>query len=256
MPFFQRLVRALRLAALGCLGVVLVVGGFFGAREAHAFIYQSDFFTIPDEGVQIAGASDALSEEALALIDEVFEDRGRNLCDLRHRMLAARLSALPRAREVEVSKIYPRNLKVQFVERRPLMVLNSERPFLVDSDGMLLAVASPQALSRQLPILTGIQDAMLAPGRSIQNLPRAMEILQAVEFIRTNDPTLDAKLVEWNINARDEVTAIMRSKTEVRFGTRPPLELLDKLSAGLEQKKELERKTYIDLRMDRQIVSK
>ena len=226
-------------------------------RAAHAFIFESDFFVIADEGVIIDGASQDLNEEARARIQEIFEERGRNLCSLSHRVLAAKLSAIPRAREVEVNKVYPRGLEVRFVERRPLMVLNADRSFLVDAEGMLLALATPQALAtRPLPMLTGIQDAMLAPGRSIEKLPRAMDILQAVDFIRVNDPTLDAKLVEWNINGREEITAIMRSKTEVRFGTQAPLVLLDKLAAGLSQKKELEQKVYIDLRMERQIVSK
>ena len=62
--------------------------------------------------------------------------------------------------------------------------------------------------------------------------------------------------MEWNLNGREEITAILATHTEVRFGDQAPLDLLAKLACVLPVKKELEHATYIDLRMERQIVYK
>ena len=251
-PFSRRAARTVRRMFLFACAAGLAAGGFVAARSVRAFVYQSDYFVI--QKIEINGATDALEAEARSLLNEIFRDRGKNLCALNARELAATFCAMPRARGALVRKVYPATLQIDFDERRPLLAVNLGRLYFMDEEGYLLAPATAAEISQaRLPVLTGVQDPLLRPGRRVASA-RVRSILEAARFIQQSDPFLQNKIVGWSIDSHDEITAFLRSRAEVRFGTDAPLKTLDKLSAGLAANHELETKQYIDLRMERQIV--
>ena len=253
-PFHVRMLRWLRF----CLVLVLLgatgVGGYFGWLHLHRFIYLSEYFTV--ETIEIQGASQPLERDARQWVEDYLSSRRANLCRVDRRAVERGLGQLPRSLQVRVRKVYPDTIKASFTERQPIMVANLDRPYLIDRQGVVLAEADSASLSTLgLPILTGVQRPLVRPGVTLDQ--KGVEpILAAVAFINEADPVLQGKIVEWNLGARQEYTAILRSGTEVMLGSNPPLERLDKLSSALLLKKKLETATYIDLRVDRQIVFK
>lgn len=257
-PFPRRLARAVRRILFIALTLVLVTGGVFFAWQIHRFIFVSSYFRIREFRIHCDG--EELKKDALAYLDRSLIKTGNdNLFRLDHQLLAMQLSNkinLPRAKSAVVSKIYPGTLKVDFVERHQMVIALLDDPYLMDGEGVLLARVSPEEMRHpRLPIVTGLHVKSARPHLGDKlNQARLTDILGTVNYIRDNDKLLNKMIVEWNVNARSEVTAILNTRTEVRFGDRSPIELLDKLITGLEMNKELENASYIDLRMDRQVV--
>ncbi|OPZ07849.1 MAG: cell division protein FtsQ [candidate division BRC1 bacterium ADurb.BinA292] len=252
--FLSRAGRLIRRVLTLCLLAGCVAGGYFIALRVHDFVYASDYFKVRE--MRIGGASTALEAEARAWIEQRFAQDGDNLCRLDMDQLARELTALPRARRAEARRRFPDALLISFVEREPEAVVNLDRPHLIDRDGVILAQADPGEVSGLgLPVITGIRNGAWQPGDRI--LQRGLdEILEAARFVRTADPRIDRLIVEWNLDGRDEVSAILRGGTQVLFGDIPPLHLLDKLSTALTAREDLTRARYIDLRMQKQVVFK
>lgn len=257
--FFVRIAKIGLCVLWVCLILGLAGGGFIGVRYVQHFVFDSGYFKIRQ--IQISGASAPLEKEARAWLDQRFARFGDNLCRTNKQFLTAGLGKLPQAKSVRVAKIYPQTLKIEFRERQPRMIANLDRLYLMDEDGVLIAKATPSSIRRlHLPILTGIRGSLYRLGDQVKQ-PHLSDILSAVRFIQQSEPLLQKKVVEWNLNGREEVTAMLDTHTEVLFGDQAPLELLDKLSGALMTKQEavrrdLEKATYIDLRMERQIVYK
>ncbi len=204
--------------------------------------------------MRIDGASEKLKRDIRESLGAYLDENGTNLCRMDPTLVEITLNQLPRALETIVSKKYPQSLIIHARERKPIMIANLNKPFLIDREGVILGRADYGTTKiLGLPMLTGIGASKLRMGDRL-TMERLSDILRAAEFIRNEDPDLHGRIVEWNINSRNEITSILRSKTEVRFGSQPPLELLAKLSSVLKQKPEIEESNYIDLRMQNQIV--
>lgn len=235
--------------------ILLVVGAYYSYGYVHRFVYSSGYFKIED--VRISGASPVLEKELNEWLGQQLSRSGHNLCLVDEKKLAAKLSFQPRIKTAHVRKVYPQMLRIDVTERTPLMVVVLDQPFLIDEEGVIIAKAGSDVLRQMTyPVLTGVLGSNYdGPGDRLKQA-RVADVLAAVSFMREHDSSLQKKIVEWNLNGREEITAILASHTEVRFGDHAPLELLDKLSSALAMKRELEKATYIDLRMERQIVYK
>lgn len=254
-PMSSRVARLVRRLLLSCLALIFFSAAGYCAWSLHHFIYQSGYFEIRE--IRIEGASDELKEEARAWLAKRIARTSDNLCRVSKRALEVQLGLLPRAKSVQVTKVYPGTLKVQFLqERTPVIVAQLEEPYLMDEEGVLLSKVKPARIHElRLPILTGIRRAYHRPGDRIKQ-DRLDDILETVRHIRAHEPMLHRMISEWNVNGRSEITAILNTCTEVRFGERRPIDRLDTLITALEQEKELENAQYIDLRIDRKLVYK
>jgi cell division septal protein FtsQ len=252
-PFYLRAARLLRRFFFVCVALGIGAGGYLCVRTVIRFL-GSDYFKI--RRVVVRGASDPLEKEARDWLAAQFARHGDNLCRLNKEFLAGGLGNLARARSASVRKVYPQTLEIDFQERQAHMIVNLDKFYLIDDEGILVALARPEMAGRRgLPILTGIRGSLYHVGDRLEQ-PRLAEVLNAAAFIRHNDPALNERIVEWNLGARGYITAILDSRAEVRFGDQDPLDLLDKLSAALAKDKDLAKASYIDLRMERQIVYK
>jgi cell division septal protein FtsQ len=252
LTFSQHIALFLRYTICTLAGCSLLLGGFIMTRHIFHFIYRSDFFQINE--TRIEGASKDLERDIRDWLDNYLDEQGTNLCRMNPDSIRTSLDNLPRTLETTIKKEYPKSLVIRVKERKPIMVANLDQPVLIDREGVLLDRADHEIIDRLgLPMLTGIGARHLKMGEHLVE-ERLPAILETVEFIRNDDPLLHGRIVEWNISSRNEVTSILRSSTEVRFGNQLPLELLDKLSSSIKQKPEIERSTYIDLRMQNQIV--
>lgn len=252
--FQVRLARMCRRGLWVLFIAALLAGGAWAFDRAQRFVEDSEFFTI--DKVDVIGASDELREAAMAAIAPLRESAGDNLVHIDSVQLAFDLEALPRAKAARLEKTWPRTLSVTFDERRPLMIAKVRDFFLMDEEGVLLAAIAPSSLKETgLPVLTGLGNEVWKPGERLRH-EELGAVLAAVRYVYDHDPDLHCRIVEWNLGGRGEVKAILRGGAEVRFGRQRPLELLDKLSAALLERPEIENSTYIDLRIDSQIVYK
>lgn len=254
-PFTVRAGRFLRRVFFVMLAIGLTAGGIYVARYVHHFVYETDYFTI--DQVVVSGASPELEAQARRSITEILDYCGKNLVrqDIAH--IHSELAKLPRALKVTASKVYPRAIRVEFVEREPIMVVNLDEMYLVDREGVLLSrIHALEATRRGLPLLTGPQLKNPREGDKLKG-EQVVPVLAAVDFVSANDRELARHITEWNINSKAEVTAILRGGAEVRFGNKPPLELMDKLSGAFQNPKlraEFERAVYVELPFDKQLV--
>jgi cell division septal protein FtsQ len=254
-PFAQRVARFLhRVYIVTMVALTLSAVGAAGYYVRH-FILQSGYFQI--RHIDISGASPTLATDAHRLIDRQLTNFGDNLCQLDVDYLLYKLEGLPRVKKAQVQKIYPQSIQVSFQERTPLMVANVGRPYLIDEDGVLIDAISPaQVRQYGVPVLTGLHDSAVNVGDRLSDKDLGL-ILKTVDFLRESDPTLHRRIIQWDINTQHEITAILDTHTEVRFGTELRPELLAKLSGALSDERyrqQLEKATYINLRMERQIV--
>ncbi|MCE5228288.1 cell division protein FtsQ/DivIB [bacterium] len=219
------------------------------------FVYETDYFNITS--VVINGASPELEKQARESLTGMLALDGNNLVRQDVAFIQSELGKIPRALRVSTRKVYPGTIRVDFVERQPLMVVNLDETYLIDKHGVLLSrIHGLDATRKGLPMLTGVQAGAPKAGDTLAPA-QVGAVLAAVDFIQANDQALWKQIIEWNINSKAEVTAILRAGAEVRFGTKPPLELMDKLSGAFQTAKlraEFEQATYIDLRMDNQLV--
>ena len=245
---------ARRLALLVFLGGV-TAGGYLASVHLRRFVLESPYFHIDPSRVVILGASEQLERDALECLAEVLPTCDNNLIRLNDDRLAEQLAALPRARSARVTKVFPQGMRIELKEREPIMLVNLDRPYLMDEEGILLDEADPSRLRQlQLPVLTGVQGMAFRPGDRIEH-PRLRDILDAVAFIRREDRDVYDCIAEWSLAGSDGITAILHTGVPVQFGSQPPLQLLDKFSAAIDRKPSLiEQAEYINLCVSGQVV--
>lgn len=220
--------------------------------RVDAFVRQSDFFELRE--VRVVGATTALNVQVQDLLTTLRERGEDNLVTFNLERAVFQVRNLPRVREVTFRKIYPSTLGVEIEERQPLTVANLGDLYWIDREGVLLGRADMRDVAGQdIPLLTGLRGSGFHAGLQLEQ-PHLRDVLEAVEFLKNEDPELASRFAEWNLNANNEITGILREGVEVRFGEFHPLERLARLEALLRKKGDLEDTTYVDLRFETQIV--
>jgi cell division protein FtsQ len=119
--------------------------------------------------------------------------------------IASRVSSLPRIESAEVSREWPRTIRIAVVERRPLLgVLQPEGFALVDAQGVAFET------SPTLP--AGVLQADINPDR-VQLLVEAGAIAAAMP------PDLKRKVDRLHATSPNHVIVLLADRTEVNWGT-------------------------------------
>jgi cell division protein FtsQ len=121
------------------------------------------------------------------------------------RAIASRVSSLPRIESAEVSRQWPRTIRIAVVERRPLLGVRQPEGFaLVDAQGVAFET------SPTLP--TGLLQADIDPDR-VQLLVEAGAIAAAMP------PDLKKRVVRLHATSPNNVIVLLADRTEVNWGT-------------------------------------
>jgi cell division protein FtsQ len=119
--------------------------------------------------------------------------------------IASRVSSLPRIESAEVSRQWPRTIRIDVVERRPLLGVRQPEGFaLVDAQGVAFET------SPTLP--SGILQADIDPDR-VQLLVEAGSIAASMP------PNLKKKVVRLHATSQNHVMVLLADRTEVNWGT-------------------------------------
>lgn len=243
--FFTIVYRLVLVALIG--GLLYLLG-----LRVDAFVRQSDFFQLRE--VRVVGATQALTEQIQGVIATLQERGETNLVTFNLERAVFQVQNLPRVRQVTFRKVFPGTLGVEIEERQPLTVANLDDLYWIDREGVLLGRADVRDLAGQrLPLLTGLRGSRFHAGLQLDQ-PHLRDVLEAIEFLQTHEPGLASRFAEWNLNANNEITGILREGVEVRFGEFHPMDRLARLQALLEKKGDLKDTTYVDLRFETQIV--
>ncbi len=190
--------------------------------------------------------------------------KGYNTFDLNLKKEARRiLEQNSDYRQVRLIRILPDKLFIDFLRRKPVAYTKLNKYFLID-DNMVLFDVTPESVSLDLPVISGLEKKILAPhpGKAY-NIPELTLSLDIIREISLNKGLKDYKLKRINI-----ASAVNASFFLLKAGVLP-LQLLEvKLSsaevvkdkinilAGLvsQAKGSLGNIEYIDLRFKEAVV--
>lgn len=137
--------------------------------------------------------------------------------------IASRVSSLPRIESAEVSREWPRTIRIAVVERRPLLGVRQPEGFLlVDAQGVAFET------SPTLP--TGILRADINPDR-VQLLVEAGGIAAAMP------PDLKRRVDRLHATSRNHIIVLLTDRTEVNWGTNADSVLKSQLVLALLKRK-------------------
>jgi hypothetical protein len=144
------------LFCVGCFTLGVLVGQVIYRELQHRL---RELFTLQD--VHVTGLVHVTREDVLA---RAGLPGGETLFTISPALLKKRLEGHPWIKEVRISRQIPRAVAIDLVERQPAAVLHATTStFLLDADGIVLT-RLPAADDSVLPLLTGIDPALLQAG--------------------------------------------------------------------------------------------
>ncbi len=160
------------LAAL-CLGL------WFGLRSVGGVLFADNaMFTIQKLEME---SGDRVAREYLR--GKLKIDRGQNLFGISiNEARSEFLRNAPNYRAMEITRILPDTLKIDLIERQPVLRFGREGGFVVDGEGF---VFGPRRNNAPLPLLLGYKGPSLRPGEQLQGI--ASEAVSIVEFCQRGE---------------------------------------------------------------------
>jgi len=184
--------------------------------------------------------------------DRLYPHLTQSLLSLKLNEIQKDMNNIDFVETVQVSRILPHTLLIKVVERNPILLLTVEdETFFMDVKGVILPTNRSSISFFPVPIITISNDSDFAEGKN-------SEIGELFRFILNDYPTFYDNLSEVIISA-DKWTFYRDSKTQI-YAT--PEDLYTQLSIlkNFEQtvypNKRLGDYSYIDLRVDEQVVVK
>ncbi|OPZ22759.1 MAG: cell division protein FtsQ [candidate division BRC1 bacterium ADurb.BinA364] len=243
--WFARLGWLVALAMLGALSVL-------AWRRGQSFV-QSGFFAI--RTVQVQGLSAEMDREIerAAGLDRL---QGRNLLYLDARRLEERIARHPRIETVRVDKVYPNTVQISASERKAVALINADRVYWIDRNGILLDRASSALDEHEdLPFINGVKVAPLNLGDRVENsgLASALDLIARMKQL---NPQMYRSVGEIRADDPNSLILYLRGGLEVRLPAQDPVGRMPELERFLETCADLDQVSYINLCIEGQIVHK
>lgn len=183
-----------------------------------------------------------LSEEKVRSVADI--GLGVNIFNLKMAGVSANLKQVPMIKEAQVNRSLPSTVIITVVERVPLGLLPTKEGFIeVDDEGIYLAGAA--AGTPGLPVITGVQVDVSAPGQLIESegLKSALAVIEGLPVGSA------ANLSEVHVDDDGQIKIYTTEGYQCRFGL--PQEIQEKgvifQQVLLELRKQGAKIYYIDL---------
>lgn len=161
--------RGLRLVLVGGSAVLIVSGGFLAVR----MLFESGYFGV--ERVRIMNLKRLSSEEIVAESDI---RGGDNIFKLDLEMIGKKIEENPWVAEVEIERIFPREVIIRVMEREERAIINLNYLYYVDKNGEIF---KPLSANDRLdyPIITGLDRSYFLkhPDKAEELLSKALGLL-------------------------------------------------------------------------------
>jgi len=165
----------LALAIIAVIGVGVAAWSAFGPGWFRAQLASLRILRI--ETAQVSGNRTLTVAEVLAIAGL---RTGESLVGLDLGAARARLVANPRVREASVRRRLPGTVVVEIAERTPCVTARADRDYLVDAEGVVVAIVAAGART-DLPVLTGIEvSAGALTARGATDLAAGIELVAAI----------------------------------------------------------------------------
>ena len=183
-----------------------------------------------------------LSEEKIRSAADI--GLGVNIFKLKMAVVSANLKQVPMIKDAQVNRSLPSSVIITVVERVPLGLLPTKEGFIeVDDEGMYLAGAA--AGTPGLPVITGVQADVSAPGQLIES----EKLKSALAVISGLPAGSAANLSEVHVDDDGQIKIYTTEGYQCRFGL--PQEIQEKgvifQQVLLELRKQGAKIYYIDL---------
>jgi cell division protein FtsQ len=179
---------------------------------------------------------------------------GQDLLALDCRRVRQALLLHPRIERAEVSRRWPRGVRVRIRERTPVMLVRRGLPWEVDSAGVLLPPLGA-GVAADVPLLAGASFENVAPGTRL-SVPAVRRGLAWVRAMSERDIQLAGAVSEVDVSDPDATGLLMMNGTRVLTPAWPPetrmLSALRVVLADLERRGTVARE--VDVRFRDQVI--
>jgi cell division septal protein FtsQ len=202
-----RLRRVLVMLGLVALATAVAMVPWEGLRRRYAVL----------DGLRIEGAH-YLDVAEVARIAGLKE--GQDLIALDLVRTRQRLMFHPRIARAEVTRRFPRGLRVRIVEREPVLLVRHGEPWEMDASGVLLPPLAA-GVTADVPLLGGIDLAALRPGAQVGG-PAVQRALEWVRALDAKDLRLAGEVSEIDVGQPRMTQLLLMDGTRVMAPAWPP----------------------------------
>lgn len=228
------------IAVLGFLAAAAAFGMFAGGHARQAFNVTASTVGFAVDKVNISGNEQTSEIDILGVLGL---DRGISMLSFDVEKARAAIAAFPWVASASVQKIYPDQINVSVIERRPVAVWQHDgRVDIIDRQGNVIVPYST-ALGRGLPLLVGQGAARQAAAFLEEIKPFSTVRQHAQAYIRIGDRRWDIlldngmriKLPEEDVPRRLAAALVIESKNGLfsRDVETIDLRLDDRITVGL-----------------------
>jgi cell division protein FtsQ len=231
------------LRALGAVGLVLVLTHLPWERVRKQIAVLTE---IRVEGVRYLDAARVSRNSGLRL--------GQDLIELSCARARQALLLNPRIERAEVSRLWPRGVRIRIVERMPVLLVRRGSPWELDSSGVLLAPLTDGVVA-DVPLLAGVSFEGLPAGARV-SAPEVRRGLAWVQALSASELKLTGHVSEVEVSDPEVTGLLLMDGTRVVGPGWPPttrvLSALRVVLADLERRGITARE--VDLRFRGQVI--
>jgi cell division protein FtsQ len=146
-------------------------------HQTYVYILEDPFFQVRE--VEVDGYRSLKKETLLSLAPM---DEMSNIFTVSLKGVAKRMESHPWIQDVMVRKVFPNKISIRIKERRPLAILQLEKLYYIDTQGVIFSPADDRD-GYNYPMLTGLTRLALdrEPAESKRLITKALELLNLVE---------------------------------------------------------------------------
>ncbi|WP_029917444.1 cell division protein FtsQ/DivIB [Pelobacter seleniigenes] len=237
--------RALRVGVALFSAALVVVGGFFLVQLLMA----SDMFRI--DTIDVTGNT-RLTREQIVLLSDI--EPGVNTFSLDLGMIGHKIEENPWVKQARVQRIFPRQVKITLVERKPVAIINLGYLYYLDDHGEIFKVLDS---SDQLdfPVVTGF-DYERAQQHETEYAQLLKQIVTLIADLKQRKTLNLAQVSEIHRTAENGLTLLtMNGGVAIKLGWdhfARKIDRLEQIYAQLQPK--LPILDYIDLNVDEKVI--
>ena len=237
--------RALRVGVALFSAALVVVGGFFLVQLLMA----SDMFRI--DAIDVTGNT-RLTREQIVLLSDI--EPGVNTFSLDLGMIGHKIEENPWVKQARVQRIFPRQVKITLVERKPVAIINLGYLYYLDDHGEIFKVLDS---SDQLdfPVVTGF-DYERAQQHETEYAQLLKQIVTLIADLKQRKTLNLAQVSEIHRTAENGLTMLtMNGGVAIKLGWdhfARKIDRLEQIYAQLQPK--LPILDYIDLNVDEKVI--
>ncbi len=237
--------RCLRVG-VGIFSVTLVAAGSFFLVQ---LLLASDQFRI--DTIRVEGHQ-RLAQETLVALSDV--QPGMSTFSLDLDLIGRKIAENPWVKEARIERIFPRQISIRVVERKPLAIVNLGYLYYLDASGMVFKLLDGSD-SLDYPVITGFNAAQLELGRH-KDRAQLLKVVGLIEELQSRSRFGLDKVSEIHKESGGGLSVYtLDGGVRIRLGSEKYHEKLDRLEhlyALLKPKMKM--LDYVELNVDEKVI--